>query len=89
MRVDTHVVIGSSTTLDCVYDLESEALYSVKWYKDGNEFYRYIPNDQPQTQVYPLPGVHVDVSKAYRLRYSHIYYIIIFFADFDYITKRL
>lgn len=69
MRVDTHVVIGSSTTLDCVYDLESEALYSVKWYKDGNEFYRYIPNDQPQTQVYPLPGVHVD---KYHSNSSHI-----------------
>jgi hypothetical protein len=62
MRVDTHVINGNSTTLECLYDLESEALYSVKWYKDGNEFYRYIPNDLPQTQVYPLPGVHVDVS---------------------------
>ncbi|XP_026689315.1 uncharacterized protein LOC113473962 [Diaphorina citri] len=60
MRVDTHVINGNSTTLECLYDLESEALYSVKWYKDGNEFYRYIPNDLPQTQVYPLPGVHVD-----------------------------
>ena len=42
---------------------EHEQLYSVKWYKDGNEFYRYIPGDRDQrVTVFRLPGVKVDVS---------------------------
>jgi hypothetical protein len=42
--------------------MEHEALYSVKWYKDGNEFFRYVPRDMPPVQIFALPGVTVDVS---------------------------
>ena len=28
------------------FDMEGEELYSVKWYKAGHEFYRYIPGDR-------------------------------------------
>ena len=49
--------------LSCNYDLEGEELYSVKWYKDGNEFYRFIPGERDQkVTVFSLPGVQVDVS---------------------------
>ncbi|KAF0749884.1 Uncharacterized protein FWK35_00014991 [Aphis craccivora] len=34
--------VGSTTTLECNYDLEGEQLYSIKWYKDRNEFYRFL-----------------------------------------------
>ena len=30
--------------LGCPYDLEGASLYSVKWYKNGREFFRYICN---------------------------------------------
>lgn len=39
-----------------------ETLYSVKWYKDNEEFYRYIPKATPQQQSYKVEGVRVDVS---------------------------
>jgi hypothetical protein len=45
--------------------LDDEILYSVKWYKDGNEFYRYVPRDMPPAQVFPLPGVTVDVRSLH------------------------
>jgi hypothetical protein len=41
--------------------MNGEALYSVKWYKDGYEFYRYVPRDQPPAQVFTLNGISVDV----------------------------
>lgn len=42
--------------------MNGEALYSVKWYKDGFEFYRYVPRDHPPAQVFIQNGIDVDVS---------------------------
>ncbi|KAJ6649673.1 hypothetical protein Bhyg_04912 [Pseudolycoriella hygida] len=60
VRIPNHTVRDSSARLECHFDLDGEALYSVKWYKDGNEFYRYVPRDMPPAQVFILPGVSVD-----------------------------
>jgi len=60
-----YVIKGTAAQLECLYDLDGEALYSVKWYKDGNEFYRYVPRDMPPAQTFLLPGVNVDVSTPY------------------------
>lgn len=62
VRIPNHVIRESSVRLECHFDLNGEALYSVKWYKDGNEFYRYVPRDMPPAQVFDLPGILVDVS---------------------------
>lgn len=42
---------------------EDEKLYSVKWYKDNEEFYRYVPRANPPQRIYSnVEGVRVDVS---------------------------
>lgn len=56
-----HVVRGQNIRLECNFNLDGETLYSVKWYKDGNEFYRYVPQDMPPVLVFPLPGVTANV----------------------------
>ncbi len=63
LGVPSHRFLGDSVVLRCVFDLEGERLYSVKWYKDREEFFRYIPadRDNPIT-VFRLPGVRVWVS---------------------------
>lgn len=33
-------------------DREVETLYSVKWYKDGEEFYRFVPKSNPPQNSY-------------------------------------
>lgn len=43
--------------LDCNYDLENDFLYDVKWYKDGRQFLRCLPNGE--IQEYPVDGVTV------------------------------
>ena len=34
---------GHTLNLECDYKLEGDTLYSLKWYRDDKEFYRYIP----------------------------------------------
>lgn len=62
LKIDKHTVRGNGTVLECKFELEGETLYAIKWYKDGHEFYRYLPKDEPQIQVFNVSGVHVDVS---------------------------
>ncbi|RZC39892.1 uncharacterized protein BDFB_008794, partial [Asbolus verrucosus] len=45
--------------LDCHFDMGTEELYAVKWYKDDQEFFRYIPSRQARTMSFPVPGVHL------------------------------
>ena len=39
-----------------------EVLYSVKWYKDGEEFYRFVPRANSPQNSYSFDGIKVDVS---------------------------
>lgn len=38
------------------------ALYSVRWYFENEEFYRYVPKESPPSIVFPVSGITVDVS---------------------------
>ncbi|XP_023237045.1 uncharacterized protein LOC111636097, partial [Centruroides sculpturatus] len=64
------VIAGKSVWLRCGYDLEEDELYSVKWYKNNVEFYRYLPSDVPPGQKYDLLGVYVDLSQSNE---THVY----------------
>ena len=35
------IQVGESPSLECDYSLAGENLYSIKWYKDQQEFYRF------------------------------------------------
>ncbi|XP_053960498.1 uncharacterized protein LOC128864765 [Anastrepha ludens] len=64
VKIPNHIMRFKTAVLGCRYNLDGEALYSVKWYKDGHEFYRYVPRDKPPGQAFPLPGVNVDVRNS-------------------------
>ncbi|XP_076333726.1 uncharacterized protein LOC143237897 isoform X1 [Tachypleus tridentatus] len=64
LHVPSVVTSGDPLWLNCTYDLETDVLYAVKWYKNDTEFYRYIPRDKPSAQIYPMPGVFVDRQKS-------------------------
>lgn len=68
LGVPGFVLKGEPVWLDCGYDLEGNELYSVKWYKDNVEFYRFLPSDDPSAQMYKLDGVFLDVSIIYFVR---------------------
>ncbi|KAL6958445.1 hypothetical protein U1Q18_052313, partial [Sarracenia purpurea var. burkii] len=62
VTIDIPVAVtpGDTVKMRCLYNLENESLYTVKWYKGRQEFYRYVPKELPHTRVFPLPGVNVD-----------------------------
>ena len=52
---------GGSAQLGCDFDTQGEQVYSVKWYKGGQEIFRYIPSNKLQpVAVFPRPGVSID-----------------------------
>ncbi|GBO18460.1 hypothetical protein AVEN_267969-1, partial [Araneus ventricosus] len=59
-EVPSLVVPGDSAILTCFYDLGKEKLYSVKWYKDHVEFFRFFPSLSPQYMAFPAPGLDID-----------------------------
>ena len=44
------------------FHMEGDRLYSVKWYRNEQEFFRYVPNDRPEHQIFPQHGIRVEVS---------------------------
>lgn len=83
ISVPTHVQVGGNATLICDFDMESDSLYSVKWYKNDREFYRFVPNEYPKKQDFPAHGIHVNVSKTYcdfkltKVPGSFYYYVLV------------
>ncbi|KPI96792.1 Irregular chiasm C-roughest protein [Papilio xuthus] len=63
LRVPSHVKLGSQPELACHWELgPQDLLYSIKWYKDGQEFFRHVPRDLEPHRKYYLPGVAVNKS---------------------------
>ena len=62
LRVPSIAMNGSDVTLECIYTGKLK-LYAVKWYKNGEEFYRFLfDSHEPQTS-FDQPGIRVDVSR--------------------------
>ena len=62
--IPPHALRGQKAVLRCNYDLEGDNLYSVKWYYNNKEFYRFIPSDNPKVTIFNHhQGVSVNVSE--------------------------
>ncbi|XP_035705574.1 uncharacterized protein LOC110846895 [Folsomia candida] len=60
VTVPSVAIIGQSVGLECQYRLEDDKLYSLKWYKNDQEFFRYSPNSRPNIVTFQTHGVQVD-----------------------------
>lgn len=78
IEVPSSVMVGESFWLNCTLDLESDDLYSVKWYKNEAEFYRHLPSDTPSGQKFDIPGIHLDVRNDF-IYFLHIHRWITYF----------
>ncbi|XP_050734176.1 uncharacterized protein LOC127007352 [Eriocheir sinensis] len=64
VEVPVYKFRGEDAQLECQYDRGTDPLYSVKWYKDDNEFYRYLFGRSKPKQTFAIPGVNVDVHRS-------------------------
>ncbi|XP_060518247.1 uncharacterized protein LOC132697019 isoform X2 [Cylas formicarius] len=55
---------GDTVTLTCNYDLEQVPLYSIKWYRNGEEFYRYVPKESPPFRAFLVRYINVDITRS-------------------------
>ncbi|XP_061705688.1 uncharacterized protein LOC133516682 [Cydia pomonella] len=62
IHVPKAVLSGTSAELMCTYELEGAQLYSIRWYRNMMEFYRYVPKESPATKVFPVAEIKVDVA---------------------------
>ena len=62
--IPPHAIRGQNARLTCKYDMEGDKLYSIRWYRNGHEFYRYIPSDNPSTTIFNGNGINVDKSQS-------------------------
>jgi len=76
-QISQPFIFGSSADLYCRYNYSSanalfatsplarhNKIYSLKWYKDGQEFYRYVPSEDEPIVIYEKPGVSIDVRRS-------------------------
>ncbi|KAA0199642.1 hypothetical protein HAZT_HAZT010112 [Hyalella azteca] len=46
LEVPQYAFVSGTATLRCVYDMSDTKLYSLKWYHNNTEFYRYVPTER-------------------------------------------
>ncbi|XP_047740569.1 uncharacterized protein LOC125179208 [Hyalella azteca] len=64
VEVPRYLLLGESATLACHFRLQDEVLYSLTWWKDGRQFYSYIPSNSPRVVVFNVPGVTVNIDAS-------------------------
>ncbi|XP_069188533.1 nephrin [Procambarus clarkii] len=64
VEVPRYLVVGQKATLRCHLALEGEVLYSLKWWKDGKQFYQYIPQNKPPAVVFTVPGITINPARS-------------------------
>lgn len=59
-----YAIAGDTIELTCNHRLQPDRLYSVRWFKDSVEFYRFVPSGAPMKSSLMLPDVVTDVQRS-------------------------
>ena len=65
VEVPDHAPVSSVATLRCNYHLGKDKLYSVKWYKDSSEFYRFVPKKKDDCSSLSAATLLVTLSDTF------------------------
>lgn len=83
LSVPSQVTTGSDVVIACYYYLSGKSLHSLKWYREGHEFYRVLPSSYPVIQVLDEIGIQVDVSQFNNLSLSFFLPFLSFISHFS------
>jgi len=64
IKVPALAIYGDQVALECRYHAEGDTLYTVKWYKNSDEFYCYTFANRLPINAFSLPGIKVDVTQS-------------------------
>ena len=68
IKIPPYVIVGQTVHLYCLFELRNGTdLYTLKWFKDGAEFYRSVPRASVRKNrrlIFPMPGVRVDFENS-------------------------
>ena len=68
VKIPPYVILGQTVHLFCLFTMKNGTdIYTLKWFKDGKEFYRSVPRAQVRLNrrlVFPMPGVKVDFENS-------------------------
>ena len=74
IKIPPYVIVGQTVHLYCLFELKNGTdLYTLKWFKDGAEFYRSVPRASVRKNrrlIFPMPGVRVDFENS-KVRVIH------------------
>lgn len=77
INVPTMVRSGDTVTLSCHYDLEGLFLYTIQWFFNDHEFYRYTPDRKLSPyNIFNVTGTRIQVNVSnLRISAASNYYI--------------
>lgn len=62
-KVPDPLAVGQGGQLICEFEINrGERLYSLRWYLNDIEFFRFEPRAEQRVQLFPLPQLRLDVS---------------------------
>ncbi|XP_051174278.1 uncharacterized protein LOC127289984 isoform X2 [Leptopilina boulardi] len=64
LTVPATVRSGDAVWLTCDYDLQGKLLYTVKWYLNDAEFYRYSPKRNPPGLALAVKDIKVNLNRS-------------------------
>lgn len=67
LSVPELVRVNDGFWLNCSHEHKltgADQIYAIKWFKDNEEFFRFLPNERPQLSFFETPGLQVDVSNS-------------------------
>lgn len=67
------VRLGEDVELECHYEISGN-LYSIKWYLNDREFFRYQPEEETNIMIFNIPGVNVnrELSVGHRVKLDNV-----------------
>jgi len=64
LQIPSALVRGAEVTLRCLHERDGQEIYAIKWYKDRQEFYHFLPQSRQQKGVYDVSGFRVALDKS-------------------------